>query len=349
MNTPPPDSTARVRVFVPTYRRTNLLPRAITSLRAQTVTDWICELHNDDPADSFPAELVHRLADPRIKLVQHERNLGPVATFNLFYQPVPEPFYSILEDDNWWEPEFLGKMLDAMASFPNATLAWCNQRIWQETADGSWKDTFSLVNPNTPSVTTPRLIRWGHLRQIMGSLHANGSMLMRSRPGKSYATPSIPFAGVESFRERMFPHPLVYLPQPLANYAQTLQTARNDTASEWGAFQIALAATFLRHSSFNDSQLKQIWTHFKIQRPPMTNELLLTALICRKARPFMRCSDLVDWLRFLANTVRHPRSFFQKLRVRTQHPNWWKELDRLTAERFAEANIDSLSQFPADL
>ena len=48
---------AKVRVYLLTYRRNHLLPRALKSLLAQSFTDWVCELHNDDPADLFPARL----------------------------------------------------------------------------------------------------------------------------------------------------------------------------------------------------------------------------------------------------------------------------------------------------
>ena len=47
-----------MRVYLPTCRRPQLLPRALTSLRAQTCPDWVCELHNDAPDDPGPARLV---------------------------------------------------------------------------------------------------------------------------------------------------------------------------------------------------------------------------------------------------------------------------------------------------
>src|SRR5437868_5156255 len=106
-----PDQNSLVRVFVPTYRRHRLLERALASLRAQTFAGWVCEVHNDDPTDQFPAELVKKIADPRIQIVVHERNLGAAGTFNLFYRGTQEPFYSLLEDDNWWECEFLENMI----------------------------------------------------------------------------------------------------------------------------------------------------------------------------------------------------------------------------------------------
>src|SRR5687768_20382 len=95
---------ADVRVYLFTYRRNHLLPRALDSLLAQTHRGWVCELHNDDPNDPFPGELVARINDPRITYVRHETNLGPTRTFNHAFRPVAEPFVSLLEDDNWWEP-----------------------------------------------------------------------------------------------------------------------------------------------------------------------------------------------------------------------------------------------------
>jgi hypothetical protein len=70
------NSLATVRVFVPTYRRPLLLPRPLESLRAQTFTDWVCEVRTDDPNDSFPGKLIQRLGDPRIELRNHERTVG---------------------------------------------------------------------------------------------------------------------------------------------------------------------------------------------------------------------------------------------------------------------------------
>src|SRR6266404_5854354 len=71
-----------VRVFVPTCRREHLLRRALTSLRAQTFQNWVCEVHNDDPGDDAPGSIVAALAAPRITLSQHQRNLGGTESFN---------------------------------------------------------------------------------------------------------------------------------------------------------------------------------------------------------------------------------------------------------------------------
>jgi len=234
-----------------------------------------------------------------------------------------------------------------MMTFPTTTLAWCNQHVWQESSNGSWQDTHSLVNPEDHSDAAPRLIHWGRLRQVMGGEHANGAMLMRSRPGQNYTTPDIPFAGVESYRERMVPHPMVYVPQPLAFFARTLQTARANAFADWGAFQVTLAATFLRHCAQKDTQFREIWNHFKHQQQPMTNELIAAGLVCREARPLLRLAGFGDWFHFLVNAGRHPLSTLHKLRLRTEHPDWWNLLDRQTAARFAKTAPKSPAQHPS--
>jgi len=306
------------------------------SLRAQTVTDWVCELHNDDPSDPFPATLVQSLGDPRIRLVQHQQNLGPIETFNQFYRPTEEPFYGLLEDDNTWEPTFLETMLAAMDAHPEATLSWCNQRILKEKLDGSLCETGTFSNP-PETEHSPRLQPWGHNRQITGALHANGAMLLRSRPNETYITPQIPFGSVEAFRERMFHHPLVYVPKPLATFTITLQTARKHDHGEWGSVLAALAGTYVKNAQPEATELNQICNYFRAQTPPMTDTLISAALACREVRPLLGYLRVTDWVYFLINSLRHPCNTWRSYRVRTRHPDWWDLLDCHTRARFREA------------
>jgi len=327
---------ARVRVFLPTYRRNDLLPRALESLLAQSARDWTCELHNDDPADTFPAELVRRTGDPRVSLCQHTENLGAVQSFNLFYRATREPFYALLEDDNWWEPRFLEGMLDAMQRHPAATMGWCNQRIWVENPGGGWRDTGRFVNPTEPD-GEPRLVPWGDHRQALGSLHSNGAMLIRSRAGESYSTPALPFAGIEAFRERLLPHPLLYVPAPLANFSVTLQSARSAGAAQWQAIQTLLLATYVRHARLDHAGRAALWGHYRGQHPAPTGTFLLAGLLYPECRPFLRMAGPAEWARFLAGLVRHPIGNLNAFRVRSRHPDWCENLDRITAKRFLEA------------
>jgi glycosyltransferase involved in cell wall biosynthesis len=330
------DTQALVRVFVPTCRRHHLLPRALDSLRAQTFSDWVCEVHNDDPSDNFPKRLVKALDDSRIELHDHERNLGALATFNLFYRATREPFYSLLEDDNWWLPDFLQNMISAMAAYPSVILAWCNQQVWEEMPDGSWRDTGNLVNP--AEQTGPRLAYFGDANQIMGARYGQGAMLMRSQAGQAYPTPvDWPLAAVEPLRERMMIHPLLYVPRPSAVFAKTRQTARSENRSEWAIAQTILAATFFKHSQYGRERISEIFADARAKRKtPTTNILLFAALIEPKCRDLLRYSTLGDWFLLLRGLLRRPNVLWEVLRSRRRHKDWWRLLDRYTAARFDE-------------
>lgn len=328
-------ATATVRVFVPTFRRPRLLERALASLRAQTIDDWVCEVHNDAPDDPAPAELVARLGDARIAYRPHPRNLGGTETFNLFFRATPEPFYAMLEDDNSWQPDFLRTMLSVAREHPDVTVFWSNQRIWQEERDGTVRDTGRLVHAGA-TAAPPRPLHWGQRAQMGGALHAHSAALFRSRAGDDFRTPNVPIAVVEPFRERLFPHPLVFVPRPLANFTRTQATARSADRGEWAVVQTMLTATFLRHASYSAGELSELFRHARAQRPPTTSTLLMASMVdpaCQALRVHARA---VDWLRLVRSSARRPRILPRVLRSRREHADWWEFLDRATAARFAE-------------
>jgi hypothetical protein len=336
---------ATVRVFVPTYRRPQLLLRALNSLLAQTFQSWVCEVHNDDPEDARPAELLALLDDERIKLHQHERNLGGAATFNLFYRATNEAFYALLEDDNWWEPTFLETMVSAMRRYPTVTLAWCAQKIWQEISDDQlptrWRDT-GIVAATVESCAE-RLVYFGDHKQALGALHANGSMLIRSRAGEAYPTPSTwPFVAIEPFRERMIPHPLLFIPAPLCNFSKTLETERKESRAEWMTVQTILAATFMTQTPYP----KELFAHARSQQPPATNGLLLGAVMEPTCWQKLRHSKLRDWVILVRGLIRSPDVLWHVLASKRDHPDWWQLLHRHTAERFLESNKWSVGSAP---
>lgn len=325
---------ALVRVFLPTYRRPRLLERALASLRAQTLRDWVCELHNDDPDDPSPGELLARLADPRFLYRPHERNLGGTATFNLFFRPTPEPFYAMLEDDNAWSPAFLEKMIAVAEAHPTETVFWCNQGIGDEESDGTVRDSGETVRPLEPDGRARR-VAWGQSEQIFGAVHAHGAALFRSRPGDDFSTPAVPIALVEAFRERRFPYPLVYVPQPLAQFTRTRHTARSDNRSEWAVVQTMLAATFLKHAAYAESRLASLWGDARRRSPPATGTLLFASIVepaCRRHRQHARA---IDWLRFLRGLARRPWTLARVNASRRRHADWWQYLDEATQARFA--------------
>lgn len=331
----------KVRVYVLTYRRNHLLPRALKSLLAQTFTDWVCELHNDDPADPTPAGYAAQLADARIQLRQHERNLGGTRTFNLVFAPVPEPYVCLLEDDNWWEPAFLERLVALADAHPEAGFVWSNMKIWQETPEGGWldtgKNTAALLWPGR-QIAGPVFFHWPQPRQRFDTQHFNGATLFRSAgAGPLQIPPRVPQLAMETFRDRALRWPGLFLPEPLVNFSWTIATYREPQSDLWLECRALLDASFLRCCPRAAPTAEEFWRAAVDAQPAETGSTLLHAWLAGRFGEFARQARPGDWLRLLAHAVRRPRAFWRVVRARENYPELWSFLLDATARRFAES------------
>lgn len=326
-----------IRVYLLTCRRAHLLPRALRSLLAQTFTDWVCELHNDAPEDDEPRRVLQELAggDDRFRYVHHRKNLGAVPSFNLAHRPIDEPFFAILEDDNWWAPELLASLIGHLRADPGTAMAWANMHIHEEQSDGSWKDTGMTVWPPNGE---PRRFEWPVLLQLFDTLHSNGAMLCRHGRVASHDLPAeTPFGHMEPIRERAFVGPVWLDPRPLAYFAVTRSTSRSDRRDIWLAGQMLVAASFLKHVELSPTAWRALFVHFRSLRPRNTNLLIVLALAGVRTRTILRHARPADWARFLVSALRHPGVLRAGLRFRSTYPGVWSWLDRETAARTAAA------------
>jgi hypothetical protein len=323
--------TAGIRVYLVTYRRPVLLRRALASLLAQTFTDWVCELHNDAPGDDTPRAVLEEMApgDTRFLYRPHDRNWGPVATFNQAHAGSAEPFFSLLEDDNWWEPSFLARMQAVLAERPEADIAWANMRIWQETPAG-WSDTGRTIWPARPR--PHRSIAWPQLIQFDAPLQSHGALLGRNTAAgaRLQTAATIPVDVVENVRERAFRYPVVLVTEPLANFALTLQSARSHDTRIWIQLQSLLGAAFLKHVPLAPAAQAALWSARRHATPPATAALFFAGWL-QPTRGWLRHATVGDWLQFARGCVGHPRAALAALRARRRRPDLWAEFDRATA------------------
>jgi hypothetical protein len=329
---------ARIRVFFLTYRRPNLLRRALGSLLRQTLTDWVCELHNDAPDDDSPRAILDELAprDPRIEYHPHDHNWGAVAVFNHAFAGGPEAYASILEDDNWWEPDFLLHTLDALERQPTAALAWANMRLWREEADGRWTDTGRHVWRAAPGAASRCFGRPVAL-QAVDALHSNGAMVYRvALSARALVPPQTPFDIIEPVRERLLSGGLVLVPEVLANFALARSSARSADPGRWLQSQLLVIASFSLRARLAPEAVAALWRVQRGLRPRSTNGLLLAALCGAAPRSVLRYSRLGDWLHFLPRALRHPGALCRGLRFRQDHAELWQVL-RTAAGPMVEA------------
>jgi len=330
-----------VRVYLLTYRRNVLLRRALRSLLAQTFTDWVCELHNDDPDDPFPARLAGETGDPRILMRHHPNNLGGTRTFNLVFAPVAERYVCLLEDDNWWEPAFLERLVGLADEHPDAGFVWCNMKIWQETTEGDWiatgKTTAEIMWPGY-ELSGLTWFYWPQPQQRFNTLHYNGSTLFRAaETGPLQIEPSAPQLAMETMRDRALRYPGLYLREPLVNFAWTISTYREQQASLWLEFDALLDASFLRCCPRDAPSAAKLWRDADESHPRRTTSLLIHAWLAGRAWEFARFARPRDWIRLSAHAFRHPIRFWRVIFVRRTYRKIWQSLLEITARRFAEA------------
>jgi len=284
----------KCRVYLFTYNRNQLLPRAVQSLLSQTHANWICEVHNDNPEDMFPQKYIESLNDQRFLIVNHTENLGGVRSFNLAFGGCRERYASILEDDNWWEPQFLSEMIALMEENQTVPVAWSNMRLWKEAAGNQWTDTGETVWPAYEGTTC---FPWPNPRQAIGALHSTGAMIYRTHHATDYIVPDNSLLNaVELIRERAFEHPLCLNCKPLANFAITLQTYRSNDAYLWTGTQIMLFASFVMAAPNPEEEFQKSLGRIRLQRPNPVAIVFLANLFLIKRAGWYRYLTFSDWI-----------------------------------------------------
>jgi glycosyltransferase involved in cell wall biosynthesis len=311
-----------IRVHVVTYRRPHLLPRAIDSLIRQSEPSWVAEVINDDPDDQSVKELIARIGDSRVTLSEPCVKRGGSGNFNYAFRCVQEPFAAILEDDNWWEPEFLETMVHALQQQAAAQVAVANEKVWLEKRDGTWEDTLRTIWPESEGVS---LFQW-RLEDKLGSAKlCNSAMLWRTCNADQWITPqTIPIDVTEHFRERVVPHPILLVHKPLVNYAVTLHTHRDEgRTSKWGLYQVMLigSAFAKMHAAERARCAGLLWTRARTGAPPLKTSLITTGLAIPAARVLWKWSTFAERCRWFLTLVRRFRQIRLAFKAAT-FPEW---------------------------
>ena len=114
----------QITVIIPTYKRPQLLKRAVRSVLNQTYPNFqICIYDNasEDETESIVRELARE--DERVIYHCHAKNIGPYANYNYGLRHVDTPFFSFLSDDDFLLPEFFETMMQNFIKYPDAAFS----------------------------------------------------------------------------------------------------------------------------------------------------------------------------------------------------------------------------------
>lgn len=130
------DSPPFFTVLIPTYRRADVLPRAIASVLGQSSKDFEL-LVVDDASPDGTAEVVAAVADPRVRYLRREQNGGAGATRNTGFAAARGAWVTLLDDDDEYLPDFLARTREVVSAAPeDVALTWCGVRWVRDRPEG---------------------------------------------------------------------------------------------------------------------------------------------------------------------------------------------------------------------
>lgn len=117
----------RVQIFIPTFNRSRKLSAAVASVLAQTVPGVeavVLDNHSEDDTYDVMSELA--AADSRVRYVRRDRNIGMMANFDSIRSLVDADYFTVLTDDDAYEPVFVETALECFSNHPTIGFVACS-------------------------------------------------------------------------------------------------------------------------------------------------------------------------------------------------------------------------------
>lgn len=147
-----------VSVVMAAYNGADLIGATIASLLAQTLPDWELIVVDDCSTDDTRG-VMSGYADPRIRLIAADANVGPVRTRNRAFAAARGRYVAGLDQDDLCHPERLARQVACLDAQPGTVLI--------ATAARELRGGRSVAS-KLPPMTTPALIEW--LLQVQNPL-----------------------------------------------------------------------------------------------------------------------------------------------------------------------------------
>ncbi len=110
----------KVAVVIPTFNRRDLVVQAVRSVLGQTYPDVYCLVIDNGSTDGT-AEALAAMADPRLRLLVHDRPMGGPGARNIGIAAAEgSPWVAFLDSDDVWAPTKIERQMAAIARHPVA-------------------------------------------------------------------------------------------------------------------------------------------------------------------------------------------------------------------------------------
>ncbi|MBD1849829.1 glycosyltransferase [Leptolyngbya sp. ST-U4] len=276
-------------VRIPTYKRPQLLKRALTSLINQTHSNWIALVMDDSPAQEAKA-VVTELEDERIQYTPNPTNLGCAGNLNRAFtsKALMDGVYAcILEDDNWLMPNFIAENIASLETH-GVDMMLRNQEIWlQERDTATPTDRTTRGDCFTDRVYAPIELQ-AHLFYFEGI--SNGGLFWRtSLQSNLQVSDDVSDAGLQEYcRTLQIQDKLYFAPQSLCYWSEMpsslslrnalgnrifgrgVQSIKQSLIAKYGKMIVLEAAEIAvqlnKQVEFETSLLDSLFTHYPFQQ-----------------------------------------------------------------------------------
>ncbi len=177
-------------VILPVFNRAAMVRTALATLKAQDCRDWECLAVDDGSRDGSRAVLeAEARAEPRLRVLVNETNLGMNASRNKAIEAASGRFITFLDSDDLWLPGRLTAFLKLAAREPDAGYLFSNAWVLRDgrllgalfdprraIPEGVVPGHFAIGDAQLPYVTTnlaiaaPAFREWGLFRTDMRTL-----------------------------------------------------------------------------------------------------------------------------------------------------------------------------------
>jgi len=222
----PPNRTPEplVSVLMPVWNRAHFVPRAIESVRGQTLDQWELIVIDDGSTDE-PAEVIKPyLTDARVRYVRLPQNRGLGAALNIGFEQARASRIAYLPSDDVYYSEHLASLARALDECPRANLAFSGARHHYNRDAMGVIDGYSLQLVQVMHRRTARrwiereeLVTDDLSRMLWNRLQDHGSFVGSGRvtcewvdhPDQLHKLLREPVGGINPFRQRFaIQHPL---------------------------------------------------------------------------------------------------------------------------------------------
>lgn len=200
-------SSREITVLMPVYNGEKYLAQAMQSILDQTFENFELLIIDDGSTDRTP-EIIKEFIDPRIRVVNNEKNIGLIATLNKGIGLAGTRYIARMDCDDWCVPERLAKQWSFMENNRDVGICGSWVKVIRESGEQMW--AYPVTNEDI------------RCRMLFASTLAHPSVIIRramlAEHHLEYAADYIYAEDYELWSRCMDYFSLANIPEPLINY-----------------------------------------------------------------------------------------------------------------------------------